>query len=168
MRTPEEVEAVRIAMGWDEDGDADGGERSAKETKRGKKRRRDDADEGEGDDAGQGSTTGKDKERAVGSMRINMDALARLLDPEAHPVAEQSELEDEYIDIHAAEQFDEDNVDHEDEDFEEGEDGSVGTVGGTDDPLTARSAPDDGGEVVAEWRPLSPGGEGSAEDWYDF
>lgn len=163
MRAPEEVEAVRIAMGWDEDGDADVGKGSAKETKRGKKRRRDDANEG--DEAGQGSTTGKGKERAVGSKRINMDALARLLDPEANPVAEHSELEDEY---HAAEEFDEDDVDHEDEDFEEGEHGSVGAVGGTDDPLTARSAPDDGGEVVEEWRPLSPGGGGSAEDWYDF
>ncbi|EIW60749.1 uncharacterized protein TRAVEDRAFT_57891 [Trametes versicolor FP-101664 SS1] len=166
MRAPEEVEAVRIAMGWDEDGDADGGEGSAKETKRGKKRRRDDVNEG--DEAGQVSTTGKGKERAVGSKRINMDALARLLDPEAHPVAEQPELENEYGGTHGVGVFDEDEVDHEDKDFEEDEDGSVGTVVGRDDPFTARSAPDDGGEVVEEWRPLSPGGGGSAEDWYDF
>ncbi len=166
MRAPEEVQAVRVAMGWDEDGHGESGEGPSKEKKRGKKRKREDANEG--DEAGQGSTGMKGKERAVGSKRIDMDALARLLDPEASSIAEQSELENEYGGTDGVGVFDEDEVDQEDKDFEEDEDGSVGTVVGRDDLFTARSALDDGGEVVEEWRPLSPGGGGSAEDWYDF
>ncbi|KAI0806974.1 hypothetical protein C8Q74DRAFT_1188006 [Fomes fomentarius] len=75
MRSPEEAAVVRTAMGWDADADRDDAgnvsERTTGEAGRGKKRKREEKDADEG--------TGK----ARGSKKIDMDALARLLDPDA-------------------------------------------------------------------------------------
>ncbi|KAI0831770.1 hypothetical protein BC628DRAFT_1349723 [Trametes gibbosa] len=165
MRSPAEVEAVRIALGWDhdeEDGSAAGagGEEAAvKGKRRGTKRKR---EEEEGD--------GKGKVKAAGSKRIDMDALARLLGPEAELDVERLE-EADYGGTAVDGDGDlneEDKEEDGDEDEGYDEDDSFATAHGTHEPSTTLCTTDDGGEVVEEWRPLSPGGGGSAEDWYDF
>ncbi|KAH9857697.1 hypothetical protein C2E23DRAFT_720181 [Lenzites betulinus] len=166
MRTPAEVEAVRIALGWDEDEEDSidaGAETVCKGKKRGTKRKR--AEDGaEGDEKG--------KAKPAGSKRIDMDALARLLDPEATLDAEHFPV-GEYVGADSVGDVDEDlSEEDKDEEEDEGydEEDSFATVRGTHGPAATQCALEDGGEVVEEWRPLSPGGGGggSAEDWYDF
>ncbi|KAI0648238.1 hypothetical protein C8Q79DRAFT_999652 [Trametes meyenii] len=186
MRTPEEAKAVRIAMGWDVSGE-DPEEPVRGAAGRGKKRKREEGGEGHGAEpseaVGKGKGKGKGKERAAGSRRIDMDALARLLDPDAELELENLEeggrgdgsesgaadaVEEGYGDVI------EDEDDEDEGEDEDNDECSVGTAhGGRGSPDTAcygRGAGGGGGEeVVEEWRPMSPGGGGaSVEDWYDF
>ncbi|KAL7283049.1 hypothetical protein ACG7TL_002473 [Trametes sanguinea] len=168
FRAPEEVEAVKVAMGWDREPDEE--EEKAKEQRRtrGKKRRREEADE---EAERMGSVGEKGKAKAAGSKRINMDALARLLDPDVTLNAEALDLsQDDYDPSRTGSRSDEEGGNSEDED----EEGSVSVT----TPHEARDAVAGAWhgsnaveeEVVEEWRPMSPGGggAGSAEDWYDF
>ncbi|TFK84521.1 hypothetical protein K466DRAFT_553454 [Polyporus arcularius HHB13444] len=133
MRSPEEAEAVRVAMGWSA-GPYDLDAAHAETSTHGKKRKRSSQEEG-----AQGPSVEGAKGKARGTTKINMDALARLLDPDADLDAEG--LGDDvgyytYTEVGA-------------------------TKDGKEDDMYE--------EVVEEWRPLSPGGGGgSAEDWYDF
>ncbi|KAI8999003.1 hypothetical protein BD414DRAFT_454349 [Trametes punicea] len=140
MRSPEEVEAVRIAMGWDlEGGDGDEVEAEAFAGVTGK---------------------GKGRARPVGSKRINMDALARLLDPDADVDMESLARDEEEGVMHL--RTEDESVDEEEEEEEED---SVGTAYGVQEP----SADAEEVMVMEEWRPMSPDGAvGSVEDWYDF
>ncbi|RPD59131.1 hypothetical protein L226DRAFT_553616 [Lentinus tigrinus ALCF2SS1-7] len=164
MRSPEEAEAVRIAMGWSaepEDRDAAGSvpdNEEAGTTRNGKKRKRSRKEDGE-----------PAQEKARGSKKINMDALARLLDPDADLDAEDfgeqlGGMDDYYALMEGGgEKFEEDE-----------EAGSRSTsvvhehdLGRTPNMQYGTSLGEE--EVVEEWRPLSPGGGGEfAEDWYDF
>ncbi|KAI0781321.1 hypothetical protein BD413DRAFT_660284 [Trametes elegans] len=185
LRTPEEAHAVGVAMGWDLEDGADAGGGAARQ--RGKKRARKGAEEGDGAAADAGGK-GKAKAKVAGSKRINMDALARLLDPGADldvaSLAGGSQDDDagggdpdcDYGYDYAGLDEGQDGLD-EDEDEDEGEgegeggpSGSVSTVEGSHDPFGAAydACTGDGGEVVEEWRPMSPSGGGAAENWYDF
>ena len=178
FRTPEEVEVVRVAMGWEAD-DAPAPEGSSAGEMRGegyalsapvltKKRKRG----VEEDDAGSGA--------ARGSKRINMDALAKLLDPDVNLDAVGSITPSQSGSCAPARgqevespadwaEDEEDDVEDEDENIhgEENEnDGATPLRPGPSSALTA-----DAEEIVEEWRPMSPGGGGggcAAEDWYDF
>ncbi|KAI0373328.1 hypothetical protein BV20DRAFT_805741 [Pilatotrama ljubarskyi] len=169
MRTPEEAEAVRIAMGWEEheDGEYKAADDSVGEKKRTRKRKRGEveAEDAATADMGAGGTLdkGKGKARPVGSKKINMEALARLLNPDLDITmgAAAEEIGDAGAD--AEEPIDE----GEDDEDEESSDGTSYEA----KELSANHSTSDvcGGEVVEEWRPMSPGAAaGSAEDWYDF
>ncbi|KAI0350082.1 hypothetical protein OH77DRAFT_1593777 [Trametes cingulata] len=162
MRSPEEAEAVRIAMGWElgEEGENGDVEEPGKR-KSSRKRKRAEDEDGES----MLSSQGKGKARATGSKRINMEALARLLDPDADITMESIEEKDEGgADAEHRLEEDEDEGPQDDDDQSSDE-----TASGTLNPSASHSTSDDGGEVVEEWRPMSPGaGAGSAEDWYDF
>ncbi|KAI0668542.1 hypothetical protein C8Q78DRAFT_1047724 [Trametes maxima] len=181
MRTPEEAEAVRIAMGWDVGGD-DVEEPARGNGKRGKKRKREEgAEDAEPSEAtGRGKGKRKGKERAAGSKRIDMDALARLLDPDAELDLGNLEkdgsgsgagaVEEGYGDALKDEDDGEDEAEENGDDEEEEDEGSVGTAqGGAPYTSCYSGVAGEGEEVVEEWRPMSPGGGGaSVEDWYDF
>ena len=145
MRSAEEAEAVRIAMGWSEAGMESAPARgeagtSARKRKRGAR--------GDG-----GDTT----DTARGSKKINMDALARLLDPGADLAAEDFGAQ-----LGSLEEY------GEEEECSEVGSRATSVVHSYDHALGQPSTQDEE-EVVEEWRPLSPGGGGgSAEDWYDF
>lgn len=135
LRTQAEVEILRKTFDW-EVPDQDSTETDV--LKRSKKRKRDDT---------QAGNVQSSPERH--SKRINMDVLARLMDPNTN-------LDDI----------------HEDEDFsalglglgleEQGDDGDSDS----DEPATyAITGGDD--EEVGEWRPMSPGGGMFDEDRYD-
>lgn len=135
LRTQAEVEILRKTFDW-EVPDQDSTETDV--PKRSKKRKRDDT---------QAGNVQSSPERH--SKRINMDVLARLMDPNTN-------LDDI----------------HEDEDFsalglglgleEQGDDGDSDS----DEPATyAITGGDD--EEVGEWRPMSPGGGMFDEDRYD-
>lgn len=154
MRSPEEAAAVRTAMGWDADADRDDAgklfERTTGEAGRGKKRKR-----GEEKDADEG--TG----RARGSKKIDMDALARLLDPDA-----DLDLDSVGGDFGAAGDGHDREEDVEWDDVDE--EATVSTAHNPDRAVRVQCGAVDE-EVVEEWRPMSPGGGGgSAEDWFDF
>ena len=170
FRSPEEVEVVRIAMGWDAGSDEGNGEPSGEHAqKAGKKRKRAVPHENEG--GPEANMT------ARGSKRINMDALARLLDPEADlalDVDATPDPGDVFVDQTVGDdtfgghfEADEDEDSDDDGGVEDAEEASA-----HEDPLAPPSAHHSAGdeEIIEEWRPLSPGGgDGTcAEDWYDF
>ncbi|KAI0747668.1 hypothetical protein C8Q80DRAFT_1336730 [Daedaleopsis nitida] len=171
--SPMEAEAVRIAMGWDCDPDPDPDpEEGLGSRARGKKRKRDERELDvaglESSDAGRGGTRG--------SKKIDMDALARLLDPDAD------------LDVDLAQHLAEDPFDYESgvggsEHVEEDWDGDENGIGEGEEAASERdlggmampsmrcavAAGDTEEEVVEEWRPMSPGGGGGfADEWYDF
>ncbi|KAH9926127.1 uncharacterized protein B0H18DRAFT_351681 [Fomitopsis serialis] len=144
LRSAEEAGQLRIALGWDAEEEGDVAS-PATPRKHCRKRKREEAEE--------------DQETAGGSKRINMDALARLLDP-------SFDLEAEYVfndtdDLLA-------NDDKECADNEVVDYASLSFVGYGEDPDVLSRAPMSSGEgeVVEEWRPMSPGG-GYDEDRYD-
>ena len=171
LRSPEEMEAVRTAMGWNQDDDEgvdarndwEGvGENAPCETRtaKGKKRKRKLPGGGDGLDAGSGS-------KPRGSKKIDMEALARLLDPDADL---DLATEDDTVDTPANGGCDpagpEDLDDEEDEaDWEEQEGANV--AGPHNGANVCCGAAEE--EEVEEWRPLSPGGGGGlSEDWFEF
>ncbi|KAI0328122.1 hypothetical protein GY45DRAFT_1362902 [Cubamyces sp. BRFM 1775] len=181
LRSEEEAQAVRIAMGWDveEMGFDEAGEKRGRKRKRGEVE--DEAGSGESRRAGKGKGKGKEKEKQVGSKRIDMDALERLLNPDADLDIEHlggtnggDDDEVEYAFDPEKTGYSEDEKEDEDE-YEDGEDDdeqeSVKAGYPTDGPSTVHARTSGGDEeIVEEWRPMSPGGAGggSAEDWYDF
>ncbi|KAH9890673.1 hypothetical protein C8Q73DRAFT_765033 [Cubamyces lactineus] len=155
LRSEAEAEAVRIAMGW-----------HVEEMGRGEVE-----SEGESGSAGKG----KGKEKEAGSKRINMDALERLLNPDADLDIEHLDETNENgggddddveyaFDPEKVEEYEE--YDGEDEDHEQ-ESVNAGYAAGGPSTVHANGGDE---EIVEEWRPMSPGGggAGSAEDWYDF
>ncbi|CDO74882.1 hypothetical protein BN946_scf185004.g32 [Trametes cinnabarina] len=169
LRAPAEIEAVRTAMGWDRDGEEceEVGKEGAMEKRRGKKRRREKTDEAAEERAG---ADGKGKAKAAGSKRIDMDALARLLNPDADLSVDAPDGREDYHDMDC-------EGSEKDEGSQDGEGSSVfaGSMSGSCEPRNYSAGIRLGSnaeeeEVVEEWRPMSPGGRGagSAEDWYDF
>ncbi|OBZ75422.1 Transcription initiation factor IIB [Grifola frondosa] len=130
VRSADEVEAVRVAMAWDATSESQDAGKTQKVRKR-KRREVDDAERAE--QVSSATVREKGKGGVKGTKRINMDALAKLLDPTTT--------------------LDEDDADENSED-DHGEGGSFTFV--------------EGGEIVEEWRPPSPGGGGFNEDWYDL
>ncbi|GBE82611.1 predicted protein [Sparassis crispa] len=119
FRSAEEADIIRVTMGWDAE---EGVDEPAQPARKRKRAHSDSDDEGA---ASMELNIGK----ARGSKRINMDALAKLLDPST-ALGEDFEMYEK------------------------------------DDMTTFAFA--DGGEVVEEWRPLSPGGGGFDEERYDI
>ena len=159
MRAPEEAEAVRIAMGWSEEAEGEdvaavGMDPASARGSTARKRKRGAREDG-----------GHAEEPARGSKKINMDALARLLDPGADLAAEDFGAQlDGLEDYGRGEEYD----DEEEEAYGEVGSRATSVVRPYDHALGQPSTQDEE-EVVEEWRPLSPGGGGgSAEDWYDF
>ena len=171
MRSPEEVEAVRIAMGWDiddENADADGGARNddgnapAKALEgKGKKRKRKLPGGGDGLNAASGSGA-----KPRGSKKIDMEALARLLDPDGElDLAMEDTVDTPADDRCEAVGQGEHNDEEDDEDWEEAGEESAGSRHEGANPAYGAGAE----EIVEEWRPLSPGGGGGlSEDWFEF
>ncbi|PIL30498.1 hypothetical protein GSI_07198 [Ganoderma sinense ZZ0214-1] len=177
MRSPEEVEAVRTAMGWDLDDDEgvdarndarnDWGGASAlgnvgagSSATKGEKRKRKLPDGGDGLDAGRGT-------KPRGSKKIDMEALARLLDPDADLDLATEDTVDTpaHGACEAAGPEDHDGEEGE-EDWEEYEEGAYAADHHEDADVGYGAAEE---EVVEEWRPLSPGGGGGlSEDWFEF
>ncbi|KAI0811174.1 hypothetical protein BC629DRAFT_1589911 [Irpex lacteus] len=162
MRDPEEVLVIRSTMDWD--WDAPVTEESSDH--RAAKRKR----------TGSG---GEKTKVACGKQRIDMDVLARLLDPETVTDEDGGHLEG------AGAFVGEDDLVQDfgfDFDFDWGEQNTVDEVVDEREPastpaLTSVDRPtvhaDGGGgeeEVVEEWRPMSPGGGGAFDDddRYDF
>lgn len=135
IRSQDEVDVLRQTFDWDvsEQDDADATPKKSKKRKRCDTESKDDTVESE----------------PKHTKRVNMDALARLLDPETN-------LDDFGDD----EDFDALGLglglglDEKDEDEQEDQDLPHAIVGGGD-------------EEIEEWRPLSPGGEMFDEDRYD-
>ncbi|TBU29028.1 hypothetical protein BD311DRAFT_693598 [Dichomitus squalens] len=160
MRSPEEAEAVRIAMGWDvesDDEEHDGGNVPVeKSSAKGKKRKRK-SPAGEDVDAGNGS-------EPRGSKKINMEALARLLNPdgdfdvEAEDGVGGPEIYSRQVSVHEGD-------DEEGEEWDEDGEEEIG-VGSYHEAGNVQHGAA-GEEVVGEWRPPSPGG-GHSEDWFEF
>ncbi|KAI1788476.1 hypothetical protein LXA43DRAFT_1159325 [Ganoderma leucocontextum] len=168
MRSPEEAEAVRVAMGWDLDEDEDarngwgegGNVPAEKPVAKGKKRKRKLPEDSDGLDAGSGT-------KPRGSKKIDMEALARLLDPdvELDPATEDTVDNPANGSCEAAGQ--EEHDDDEDEEDWEGQEGANASNCHHEGPNLGYGAA--GEEVVEEWRPLSPGGGGGlSEDWFEF
>ncbi len=152
MRSPEEAEAVRVAMGWSA-GPYDLDAAHAETSTHGKKRKRSSQEEGAQDPGVEGA-----KGKARGTTKINMDALARLLDPDADLDAD--DFADDVGDYSYTGGVGETH---------DGKDGVGSRSTSLDDDHDVRRACGADEEVVEEWRPLSPGGGGvSVEDWYDF
>lgn len=129
IRSAEEVDSIRIVMGWNETEEIpDVGE--TKEVRKGKKRKR----EAGVESADAHAISRKASGATRGTKKIDMDALARLLDPNT-------------------------SIDNEAGSSEDTE---------TEEACTSTFTFGEDGEVVEEWRPLSPGGGGYSEDWYDI
>jgi transcription factor IIIB 90 kDa subunit len=124
LRTSEEVDALRRTVDWDEGPDTD--------LKPPKKRKRPASDTGEG--------TNADTPRI---QRINMDVLARLLDP-------STIMGEDDLDFVMPEDLE--------------EEGSM--VDDIDLPALGLLADDE--EILEEWRPMSPGGAGYDDERYDL
>lgn len=138
LRDPGEVEALRLVLDWDgdEEEETDQREVGPGASAGGRKRRRDASDEG----GRQGAKVQKSAATTTAGMkRIDMDALARLLDPDTH-LEEQTEKYPEEAEV-------------------------IMDGDGVDAPYTFTPDPD---EIVEEWRPLSPGpGCSFDDDRYD-
>ncbi|KAM5542568.1 hypothetical protein V8D89_003529 [Ganoderma adspersum] len=170
MRSPEEMEAVRTAMGWDLDDDErvdarndwEGvGENVPCETRaaKGKKRKRKLPGGGDGLDAGSGS-------QPRGSKKIDMEALARLLDPDADLDLATEDTVDTPANNGCDAAGPEDLDDEDDEEDWEEQEGGANAVGPHNGANVGYGAAE---EEVEEWRPLSPGGGGGlSEDWFEF
>ena len=98
-----------------------------------------------------------------------MDALARLLDPDAD-LDLALDREHELVAEVGANSYDGERDDGNGGGEEDWEDhGTMGMDDEGDVPSMPRYGVAGGEEIVEEWRPLSPGGGGgSAEDWFEF
>lgn len=141
LRTSDEVEVLRRTFGWDQPAEAQEPAGTAPARLSGKKRKRED-DPVVGGDTTAGSAGRRTK-------RVDMDALARLLDPDTH----LGDVDVENDDPFGALGLGWDALDDQGQD--EGEE------------VLVESGGDGEGEVLEEWRPLSPGGGGFDEDRYD-
>ncbi|KAH9842545.1 uncharacterized protein C8Q71DRAFT_208109 [Rhodofomes roseus] len=145
LRSAEEAGQLRTALGWDEEEeDASGPPLPQKQ----RKKRKRGADEEDGGGVG-------------GSKRINMDALAKLLDPSLDLAAEYVFGDkNDYLADDDEEDADDENAEHAPRSF----------FDGVEDPDMPPSAQLEGGadegEIVEEWRPMSPGGGGYDADRY--
>ncbi|KIP04803.1 hypothetical protein PHLGIDRAFT_180745 [Phlebiopsis gigantea 11061_1 CR5-6] len=136
MRTSDEVEVLRksIAQDWDIPPDSSPGSGA-----RPKKRKHQD------------SAHPPSSPPAKRTKRVNMDALARLLDPETHLDEVEADEEGKFDAFSNSWSLDlNDDDDH---------------SNGGHTPFATTHAGDD--EEIEEWRPLSPGGGGFDEDRYD-
>lgn len=136
IRTAEEAGQLQTALGWDEDCEEDTPPKISRP-----KRKRDRKDDGQGP--------------SKGTKRINMDALARLLDPDMDFEVAYSSSECDFVGEHGL-----------GDGYAEDEDVGARTVPAGDGNTGIPSRPGDG-EVVDEWRPMSPGGGGCDDDWYE-
>ncbi|EKM55926.1 uncharacterized protein PHACADRAFT_144858 [Phanerochaete carnosa HHB-10118-sp] len=134
LRSQEEVEVLRQTFEWDP---ADGGDAETTDTPRKPKKRK-------REDTGYQSDNAQDS-GGKRTKRVDMDALARLLDPETN----LNDIDD-------------------DEDFDALGLG-IGLGEKSDDVEELSSYTIEGGEdeEVGEWRPLSPGGATFDEDRYE-
>ncbi|TFY58582.1 hypothetical protein EVJ58_g6330 [Rhodofomes roseus] len=145
LRSAEEAGQLRTALGWDEEEeDASGPPLPQKQ----RKKRKRGADEEDGGGVG-------------GSKRINMDALAKLLDPSLDLAAEYVFGDkNDYLADDDEEDADDENAEHAPRSFFDGD-------GDPDMPPSAQlEGGADEGEIVEEWRPMSPGGGGYDADRY--
>ncbi|EPT06228.1 hypothetical protein FOMPIDRAFT_1109667 [Fomitopsis schrenkii] len=104
IRSAEEAGQLQIALGWDGEGEE---EAPLKRSRQKRKRALEDESQGS----------------SKGTKRINMDALAQLLNPDM----------------------------------------DLGVVYGSSETMVSGGD----GEIVEEWRPMSPGGGGCDDDWYE-
>ena len=136
MRNSDEIDILRRTIAQEWDISADGAPESGQ---RPKKRKRED------------NTPPSPSSPIKRTKRVNMDALARLLDPETH--LDEVEVDDESGFDAFTDSW---GLDF-DDDTDNNERGHI--------PFAMAYTGDD--EEIEEWRPLSPGGGGFDEDRYD-
>lgn len=143
IRTAEEVGQLQTALGWD------GEEEAQPPPKRAHRKRKRAREDGDGDEG-----PGK------GSKRINMDALAQLLNPEMNLEIAYGSSNFDFV-------GDDDLGDGDVEEDDRAPLSPAGDSDGEDHDSPARPIVSGDGEIVEEWRPMSPGGGGFDGDWYD-
>ena len=146
IRTAEEAGQLQMALGWDDDDD----EEPPPPKRVSRKRKRAGEDEG-------GDGTRK------GTKRINMDALAQLLNPDMDLEVVYGSSDFDFVGDDDLGEGDED----EDDDLAPlptADNGGSGDGGGVPSKSTISGGD---GEVIEEWRPMSPGGVGFDDGWYE-
>jgi len=146
LRSEEEMEALQIAFGWEERTT----EPAEQKPKR-KKRKR-------------GKKDGQDGE-VKRTKRIDMDALARVLESEG---VLTTNLEEDHSDDDDNDKRDVDDNDNRDVDQAEAPNPFFSVAGDTLAPADHCDEVVDDEEVVGEWRPMSPGGGGYDNERYDL
>ena len=145
IRTAEEAGQLQTALGWDGEDGSEDPPPPPKRSNRKRKRMGEDADGAEGP--------------SKGTRRINMDALAQLLNPDMDLEAAYGASEYDFVG--------DDDAD-DDGDDERAPLSPAGDGGDDDHDPPSRPVEDAGdGEIVEEWRPMSPGGRGFDDDWCD-
>lgn len=144
IRSAEEAGQLQIALGWDGEGEE---EAPLKRSRQKRKRALEDESQGS----------------SKGTKRINMDALAQLLNPDMDLGVVYGSSEFDFVG----------EDDRSDGDVNEDDDvraplSTAGDGGADGRDLSLRTMVSGGdGEIVEEWRPMSPGGGGCDDDWYE-
>ena len=153
FRSEEEIESLRTAFDWDPTRVSKSPSTSPKRKKKRKRAVEDASDHN--------SIVGPSVKR---TKRINMNALAKILDPTV-----TADLGDD-DEIHFSDPIDLFDVTwaHEGHPEHEALEEPGNVFPQAHSLLVPQAADGDGGEVVGEWRPLSPGGGGYDDEWYEM